>query len=89
MIQKEMNTGKYFDGNPLIYDLVPMLPELVPLFVLVCVLPLVAYRRRDAFLYLIPFYGWVFFAKVTWRLAGLPHADWPRRDQVRGAQVQG
>ncbi len=45
--------------------------------------PKVSYRSRDAFLVLVPFYGWFFFGMIVWRLTGLPHRDWaPRVDEV-------
>jgi hypothetical protein len=41
--------------------------------------PFVAYRRRDAFLLLLPYYGLVFSIKICWRVASLPYVDWPLR----------
>ncbi|ROO85965.1 hypothetical protein EDD29_3520 [Actinocorallia herbida] len=67
--------GPYY----LIRDAVPLIPELWPLAILFVVLPLVGYRRRDAFFYFVPFFGWALFVKAAWRLAALRNPDRPRR----------
>ena len=78
-VQKALSAGRHPDGHYLIMDSIGLLPHLIPVAVLLVVLPRVAYRRRDALVYLIPVFGWFFFCKVCWRLAGLPHPDWPER----------
>ena len=42
-----------------------------------------SYRRRDAWLGLVPLLGWYFSALMAWRVALLPYRDWePRRDEL-------
>lgn len=48
---------------------------------LAVVLPHVGYRRRDAFMWLIPVWGWFVAARVGFRLADLPWRDWPPRPE--------
>ena len=58
---------------------------LLPLAVLALVLPKVGYRRRDTLFLLVPGWNIGFTRIVCQRLAGLPHVDWPvRDDQARG-----
>ena len=43
----------------------------------------VSYRRRDAWLGLLPLYGWYLIAVLAWRVALLPYRDWePRADEM-------
>ncbi|KQX66184.1 hypothetical protein ASD06_07345 [Angustibacter sp. Root456] len=58
-------------------------PALAALVVLMWfVLPLVSYRRRDALMVLIPFYGLWIIGMAFYRLTGLPYRDWrPRPDE--------
>ena len=42
--------------------------------------PLGSYRRRDAWLGLIPIYGWYLTCVLCWRVALLPFRDWEPRD---------
>ncbi|GAA3171031.1 hypothetical protein [Nonomuraea salmonea] len=39
----------------------------------------VSYRLRDVFMLLIPGYGLIWAGVIMWRLAYLPHRDWPER----------
>jgi hypothetical protein len=50
----------------------------------VCVIaPRVSYRRRDAWLALVPLYGWYLICALAWRVALLPYRDWePRADEA-------
>ncbi|GAA2734910.1 hypothetical protein [Actinocorallia aurantiaca] len=67
---------RLFPGDHLVSDSVSLLPYLVPFTALAFLLRLVAYRRRDILIALIPFWGIGFTSVVCWRLAGLPHVDW-------------
>jgi hypothetical protein len=40
----------------------------------------VSYRWFDTFRLLIPIYGWIWLVRMSWRMANLPHKDWPARD---------
>ena len=42
--------------------------------------PLGSYRPRDAWLGLIPIYGWYVTCVLCWRVALLPYRDWEPRD---------
>jgi hypothetical protein len=42
--------------------------------------PLASYRPRDAWLGLIPIYGWYLTCVLCWRVALLPYRDWEPRD---------
>ena len=42
--------------------------------------PKVSYRRRDAFWWITGVGGLWLFPILAWRLAYLPHKDWPPRD---------
>ena len=45
--------------------------------------PLASYRRRDAWLALVPLLGWYLSALLAWRVALLPYRDWePRSDEL-------
>ncbi|GAA2545125.1 hypothetical protein GCM10010435_12450 [Winogradskya consettensis] len=45
--------------------------------------PYGSYRRRDAVLGLVPFYGWYLTSVLSWRVALLPLRDWePRQDEL-------
>jgi hypothetical protein len=45
--------------------------------------PLGSYRPRDAWLGLIPIYGWYVTCVLCWRVALLPYRDWePREDEL-------
>ncbi|XVU24375.1 hypothetical protein ACQPZJ_45310 [Actinoplanes sp. CA-054009] len=45
--------------------------------------PWASYRPRDAFLGLIPVYGWYLVSVLSWRVALLPYRDWePREDEL-------
>ncbi|GGQ38041.1 hypothetical protein [Couchioplanes azureus] len=45
--------------------------------------PYGSYRRRDAVLGLVPFYGWYLTSVLCWRIALLPLRDWePREDEL-------
>ena len=45
--------------------------------------PLSSYRRRDAWLGLVPLLGWYLAALMAWRVALLPYRDWePRADEL-------
>lgn len=45
--------------------------------------PRVSYRRRDAWLALVPLYGWYLICALAWRVALLPYRDWePRADEA-------
>jgi len=61
----------------MVRDTIGLLPYVAVWIALVCVLPLVGYRRRDALSFLIPLYGLGFTFRVIWRLAALPHRDCP------------
>jgi hypothetical protein len=39
----------------------------------------VSYRWYDAWLLTIPFVGLFYLWRFAWRLAALPHRDWPPR----------
>ena len=42
-----------------------------------------SYRRRDAWLGVVPLLGWYFSALMAWRVALLPYRDWePRGDEL-------
>jgi hypothetical protein len=42
-----------------------------------------SYRRRDAWLGLVPLLGWYLTALMSWRVALLPYRDWePRGDEL-------
>lgn len=68
---------RLFPDNYPVSDSIALLPYLVPFTALAFLLRLVAYRRRDILIALIPFWGIGFTSVVCWRLAGLPHVDWP------------
>ncbi|MFI5931365.1 hypothetical protein [Actinoplanes sp. NPDC051494] len=42
--------------------------------------PYGSYRRRDAVLGLVPFYGWYLTSVLAWRVALFPLRDWEPRD---------
>ncbi|MEV6847254.1 hypothetical protein [Actinoplanes sp. NPDC051411] len=42
--------------------------------------PLGSYRPRDAWLGLVPIYGWYVTCVLCWRVALLPYRDWEPRD---------
>ena len=45
--------------------------------------PHTSYRRRDAWLGLLPLVGWYLLALMSWRVALLPYRDWePRADEL-------
>jgi hypothetical protein len=45
--------------------------------------PWSSYRRRDAWLGLVPLFGWYLTALMAWRVALLPYRDWePRPDEL-------
>jgi hypothetical protein len=45
--------------------------------------PLSSYRRRDAWLGMVPLLGWYLAAVMAWRVALLPYRDWePRPDEL-------
>jgi hypothetical protein len=45
--------------------------------------PYASYRRRDAWLALVPLLGWYLLCVVSWRVALLPYRDWePRGDEL-------
>jgi hypothetical protein len=45
--------------------------------------PRASYRRRDAWLGLVPLFGWYLVALMSWRVALLPYRDWePRADEL-------
>jgi hypothetical protein len=42
-----------------------------------------SYRRRDAWLGLVPLFGWYLLCVLAWRVALLPYRDWePRGDEL-------
>jgi hypothetical protein len=42
-----------------------------------------SYRRRDAWLGLVPLYGWYLLCLLAWRVALLPYRDWePRGEEL-------
>lgn len=43
--------------------------------------PKVSYRRRDAFFLVVPVWGYVFTARVLWRLTALADRPWPHRPE--------
>ena len=44
--------------------------------------PHASYRRRDAWLGMVPLAGWYLIAVMAWRVALLPYRDWePRADE--------
>lgn len=51
----------------------------IPVFI--PILRSVSYRKRDSLLLMIPIYAYIFAAKVCWRAAFLPYADWPLRPE--------
>ncbi|GGL10969.1 hypothetical protein [Mangrovihabitans endophyticus] len=49
--------------------------------------PHASYRRRDAWLALVPLFGWYLCALMAWRVALLPYRDWePRADELSRAR---
>jgi hypothetical protein len=45
--------------------------------------PYASYRRRDAWLGLVPLLGWYLVCVLSWRVALLPYRDWePRGDEL-------
>jgi len=45
--------------------------------------PRASYRRRDAWLGLLPLLGWYLLCVLAWRVALLPYRDWePRPDEM-------
>jgi hypothetical protein len=45
--------------------------------------PYASYRRRDAWMGLVPLLGWYLLCVLAWRLALLPFRDWePRGDEL-------
>jgi hypothetical protein len=45
--------------------------------------PYASYRRRDAFIGLVPLLGWYLLCVLAWRVALLPYRDWePRGDEL-------
>jgi hypothetical protein len=45
--------------------------------------PRASYRRRDAWLGVVPLLGWYLVALMSWRVALLPYRDWePRADEL-------
>jgi hypothetical protein len=45
--------------------------------------PYSSYRRRDAWLALLPLLGWYLVSVMSWRVALLPYRDWePRGDEL-------
>jgi len=45
--------------------------------------PYGSYRRRDAWLGLVPLLGWYLLCVLAWRVALLPYRDWePRADEL-------
>ena len=45
--------------------------------------PRASYRRRDAWLGLVPLAGWYLLCVLAWRVALLPYRDWePRADEM-------
>jgi hypothetical protein len=45
--------------------------------------PSASYRRRDAWLGLLPLFGWYLLCVLAWRVALLPYRDWePRGDEL-------
>ena len=45
--------------------------------------PHASYRRRDAWLGLVPLLSWYLIAVLAWRVAFLPYRDWePRTDEM-------
>jgi hypothetical protein len=45
--------------------------------------PYASYRRRDAWLGLVPLFGWYLLCVLAWRVALLPYRDWePRADEL-------
>lgn len=75
----EIEPTRLFPDNYLISDSITALPYLLPVAALALVLPPITYRRRDALFLLVPFWNIAFSGVVCWRLAGLPHVDWPLR----------
>jgi hypothetical protein len=47
----------------------------------------VDYRWFDALLILVPFYGWWWMGRITWRLTNLPYRDWSPRPEVLAADA--
>ncbi|WP_106400763.1 hypothetical protein [Actinocorallia populi] len=79
VVKRTIEPARLFPDSYLISDSITGLPYLLPVVALAVVLPSIAYRRRDAFFFLIPFWNIAFSGVVCWRLAGLPHVDWPLR----------
>jgi hypothetical protein len=49
--------------------------------------PYASYRRRDAWLGLLPLLGWYLVCVMSWRVALLPYRDWePRGDELSRAR---
>jgi hypothetical protein len=45
--------------------------------------PYASYRHRDAWLGLVPLFGWYLACVISWRVALLPYRDWePRPDEL-------
>ena len=80
-------TSQFRMGDPyerrFLLDSLGLVVRLAPPLLLIPFLGRVAYRKRDGLLFLIPVYGFVFGCKICWRLAALPHRDWPPRPTPR------
>ena len=68
-----------FAGNYALTDSIPMLGWGIAALLLLFVVKRVGYRRRDVLLCFVPLVNWMFTVRICWRVAGLPHRDWPSR----------
>ena len=77
----------YFSGNYLLSDTLTLLPWAFPALLLLPAVRAVGYRKRDVLFCFLPMVNGVFTVRICWRVAGLPHVDWPRREDgnVKGA----
>jgi len=76
-----------FAGDHALTDGIPMLGWGIAALILLFVVRRVGYRRRDVLLCFVPLVNWVFTVRICWRVAGLPHRDWPLRtdaERVKG-----
>ncbi len=87
LLSDYLRGNDYFSGNYLLADTLTLLPWGLPALFLLPVVGMVGYRKRDALFCFLPVVNWMFTVRICWRVAGLPHVDWPRREggNVKGA----
>lgn len=66
---------------PLVGDspLADVLSLVWPVIATALLAPHAGYRRRDALAWIIPPLGFLLVLRLSWRVANLPHRDWPDR----------